>query len=73
MTWAASARSPRPARRALVPPGDAAALREEIARLLADPPARERLAVAARALANGEWSWERVATRTRALYASLLS
>ena len=36
-------------------------------------PARERLARAALALANGEWSWERVAKRTRALYASLLS
>ena len=58
---------------ALVPAGDAAALREEIARLLADPPARERLAAAALALAHGEWSWERVAARTRALYASLLS
>ena len=56
-----------------MPPGDAAALREEIARLLADPPARERLAAAALALAHGEWSWERVAERTRALYASLLS
>ena len=58
---------------ALVPPGDAAALREEIARLLADPPARQRLAGAALALAHGEWSWERVAKRTRALYASLIS
>ena len=58
---------------ALVPPGDAGALREAIAQLLADPPARERLANAALALANGEWSWERVAARTSALYASLLS
>ena len=58
---------------ALVPSGDAAALREEIARLLADPPARERLTTAAIALASGDWSWERVAQRTRALYASLLS
>ena len=58
---------------ALVPPGDAAALREEIARLLADPPARGRLSAAGRALATGDWSWERVAQRTRALYASLLS
>jgi len=58
---------------ALVPPGDAVALREEIARLLGDRDSRERLASAALALASGAWSWERVAARTRALYASLLS
>ncbi len=57
----------------LVAPGDPAALREALARLLDDAPRRARLTEAALALASGEWSWERVAKRTRALYASLLS
>lgn len=55
----------------LVPAGDAGALREAIVRLLADAGARAGLAEAARALAGGEWSWERVAERTQALYDSL--
>ena len=57
----------------LVAPGDPAALRAALAELLGDQVARERLATAARALAEGEWSWRRVAERTRALYGSLLS
>jgi glycosyltransferase involved in cell wall biosynthesis len=57
----------------LVPAGDPPALREALAGLLADPAERDRLATAARALASGEWSWQRVAERTKALYASLLS
>jgi glycosyltransferase involved in cell wall biosynthesis len=57
----------------LVPPGDAAALRGTLRDLLADAPARAQLAGAARALAAGEWSWDRVAGRTRSLYEELLS
>ena len=57
----------------LVPPADPAALRAALVELLADDSARERLSAAARALAAGEWSWERVAERTKALYSSLLS
>jgi glycosyltransferase involved in cell wall biosynthesis len=57
----------------LVPPGDAGALGTAITELLADPAARDRLAAAARTLAAGEWSWQRVAERTRALYSSLLA
>lgn len=53
-----------------VPPGDAAALRREIARLLADPSARDRLAAAGRIRAR-ELSWSRTATRYLALYESL--
>jgi glycosyltransferase involved in cell wall biosynthesis len=57
----------------LVAPGDPAALRAALLELLGDPGARERLSAAARALAGGEWSWERVAERTKALYGTLLS
>jgi glycosyltransferase involved in cell wall biosynthesis len=57
----------------LVPPGDPEALRLALTELLADRAARERLSGAARALADGEWSWRRVAERTKALYGSLLS
>jgi glycosyltransferase involved in cell wall biosynthesis len=57
----------------LVPPGDPAALREALVALLGDGGERERLSVAARALAEAEWSWQRVAERTKALYSSLLS
>jgi len=57
----------------LVAPGDPHALRAALTGLLADPAERDRLAAAARALANGKWSWQRVAERTKALYASLLS
>ncbi|MBB4660952.1 glycosyltransferase [Conexibacter arvalis] len=55
----------------LVPPGDAAALRAALARLLADPAARDRLAAAARAAATGPYSWDGIAARTLALYRSL--
>lgn len=57
----------------LVAPGDPDALGEALRELLADPKERERLGAGARALAEGEWSWGRVAGRTRALYESLLS
>jgi len=57
----------------LVAPGDPDALRAELLELLGDRGAREQLSAAARALAGGEWSWQRVAERTKALYGSLLS
>ena len=57
----------------LVPPGDPAALRLALLELLGDRDARARLSAAARALAGGAWSWERVAERTKALYGALLS
>jgi glycosyltransferase involved in cell wall biosynthesis len=56
----------------LVPAGDAAALAEAITGLLGDREARLALSAAARRLAEGEWSWQRVAERTAALYRSLL-
>lgn len=55
----------------LVPPGDAAALHTALARLLADPAARARLAAAARAAADGPYSWDGIAAQTLALYRSL--
>jgi glycosyltransferase involved in cell wall biosynthesis len=55
----------------LVPPGDPAALHAALARLLADPPARERLAAAAHAAAAGTYSWEESARRHLALYRAL--
>jgi glycosyltransferase involved in cell wall biosynthesis len=57
----------------LVAPGDPTALRAALNELLANPGERERLAAAARRLAAGEWSWRRVAERTRQLYGELLS
>jgi len=57
----------------LVPAGDPAALREALAELVGDSEARARLGQASRALADGEWSWQRTAERTKALYSSLLS
>jgi len=56
----------------LVAPGDPGALREAIAGLLGDREARVALSAGARGLAEGEWSWRRVAERTAALYRSLL-
>ena len=44
---------------ALVPPGDAAALRAALTRLRDDPTWRERLGRGARATAEAEWSWDR--------------
>jgi glycosyltransferase involved in cell wall biosynthesis len=57
----------------VVPPGDAGALRAALADLLEDAAGRERLSIAARALAAGAWSWSAVAERTRMLYRSLVS
>jgi glycosyltransferase involved in cell wall biosynthesis len=52
----------------LVAPDDPAALHEVLARLLADPVARERLAAGARAAAAGPLSWTRAAERTLEVY-----
>jgi len=55
----------------LVPPGDPAALHAQLTRLLADPAARERLSAAARKAAATTYSWDAIAARHLALYASL--
>ena len=57
----------------LVPPADAPALHAALVELLAAAGERERLAAAASALAAGAASWERVASQTAALYATLVS
>lgn len=54
-----------------VPPGDPAALREALERLLADPGEREALAARAAAAAAGPYSWEEAGRRTLALYERL--
>jgi glycosyltransferase involved in cell wall biosynthesis len=56
----------------LVPAGDAPALRETVRRLLADAPARERLAAAGRAAAAAPYAWPALARAHLDLYASLL-
>jgi glycosyltransferase involved in cell wall biosynthesis len=55
----------------LVPPGDAAALRAALVRLLADAPARERLAAGARRAATERYGWDAIARRHLDLYARL--
>ncbi|HEX7290495.1 MAG TPA: glycosyltransferase family 4 protein, partial [Conexibacter sp.] len=55
----------------LVPPGDAAALHTALARLLADPAARERLGAAARTAAATTYSWDAIAAQHLALYETL--
>ena len=56
----------------LVPPGDPEPLCDALAKLLADPAARERLSAAARAAATGPYSWQEAARRTLALYRELV-
>ncbi len=56
----------------LVAPDDSAALRGALDALISDRPARGRLAAAAAAAAAGPYSWEQAASRTLALYRSLL-
>jgi glycosyltransferase involved in cell wall biosynthesis len=53
----------------LVPPGDPGALREALARLLADPAARERLAAGARRAATERYGWDAIARAHLDLYA----
>jgi glycosyltransferase involved in cell wall biosynthesis len=55
----------------LVVPGDAEVLSEALTSLLRDPAQRERLAEGARSAARGEYSWNRAAERTVALYREL--
>jgi glycosyltransferase involved in cell wall biosynthesis len=52
----------------LVPPGDPSALRDALAGLLGDRDRRERLAAAARAAADGPYSWREAAQRTVEVY-----
>jgi glycosyltransferase involved in cell wall biosynthesis len=56
----------------LVTPDDAVELRTALQELVADAAAREQLAAAARAAAEGPYSWERAAERTLEVYRSLL-
>ena len=55
----------------LVAAGDAGALRDALAALLADPAARAELAQAATALADGAWSWDASARAHIGLYERL--
>lgn len=55
----------------LVAPGDAPALRRELLTLVRDPGARERLAAAALAAAQGPYSWASAAQATLSLYREL--
>ena len=57
----------------LVPPGDAAALRAAIERLLADARLRARLGAAAREHAGERFSWTAATTATLAAYEAALS
>lgn len=56
----------------LVPPGDPAALREAIERLLGDPDLRRRYGAAAREKARRELSWERATKDLLAVYRAAL-
>jgi glycosyltransferase involved in cell wall biosynthesis len=56
----------------LVPPGDVPALRDAIARLLADPARRGRLGEAARARVRAEFDLERTADRVEGILAALI-
>jgi glycosyltransferase involved in cell wall biosynthesis len=56
----------------LVPPEDPEALRTALQRLIDDPAERERLAAAARAAADGPYSWDEAARQTVELYRNLL-
>jgi glycosyltransferase involved in cell wall biosynthesis len=55
----------------LVPPGDSAALHDALARLLADPAARDRLGAGAREAAATTHSWDAIAAQHLALYERL--
>jgi D-inositol-3-phosphate glycosyltransferase len=57
----------------LVPPRDAAALREAVQRLLADRELRERLGREARARARERFGWDQVIERTLDVYRSALA
>jgi glycosyltransferase involved in cell wall biosynthesis len=55
----------------LVPPGDPAALADQLSALLSNAGLRERLETGARAAAAGPYSWERAAEQTIELYREL--
>lgn len=55
----------------LVPPGDASALRDALAELLADQDERKRLGAAALAAVEGPYSWDRIAQSHLDLYADV--
>ena len=57
----------------MVPAGDSAALAAAINGLVADPAARERLALSASLLAAGEWSWQRAAELHLELYSRVIA
>jgi phosphatidylinositol alpha-mannosyltransferase len=54
-----------------VPPRDPGALAEAVCGLLEDEPRRERMAVAARALAQERYAWPDIARRLLAIYEGL--
>ncbi len=56
----------------VVPPGDVAALREALERLLADPTLRDRLGSAARDKAGAEYVWSTATSATIAVYEDVL-
>jgi glycosyltransferase involved in cell wall biosynthesis len=56
----------------LVPPGDADALGQALARVLADPDLARRLGEAGRGRAVERYSWDVIAEATAALHARLL-
>lgn len=57
----------------IVPPGDSAALAHAITRLMSDGPLRARLGAGARARVEQEFTTERMAERTVALYRTVLA
>jgi len=57
----------------LAPPGDEEALAAALAELIGDEAARGRLGAAALAAAEGRFSWDEIAARTRSLYESVLA
>jgi glycosyltransferase involved in cell wall biosynthesis len=57
----------------LVPPGDVDAFSSALLRLLASPDLRAMMHARLLALADGDLSWDSVATRTQQLYSSLAS
>ncbi|MBT2384534.1 glycosyltransferase [Streptomyces sp. ISL-11] len=62
-----------PATGRLIPPGDATALAEAIASLLADPARRAACGVAGRRRVLSRYGWDRVAAATEAVYRDVLA